>query len=162
VTALWELYTLNPHADRYAVFQDDFVTCLGLKDYLEVSEWPGPGYLNLYTFPENHRRVKDKSVGWHRSNQLGKGAVALVFNRDAVVALLSSQRLVERPQSKHRGWRYVDGGIVESFKQLDMSEYVHNPGLVQHTGTKSSMGNRRQPLSPSFPGESFDARIWSE
>jgi|TARA_R110000824_G_scaffold395565_1_gene596316 hypothetical protein len=162
VTALWELYTLSPHADRYAVFQDDFVTCLGLREYLEQTKWPGEGYLNLYTFPENHKRIKDKPTGWHRSNQLGKGAVALVFNREAIVALLSSQRLVERPQCKKRGHKYVDGGIVESFKKLKMSEYVHNPSLVQHTGTKSSMGNRTHPKAPSFPGETFDASSWSK
>ena len=161
VTSLWEVYALNPHADRYAIFQDDFVTCLGLRDYLESTEWPGKGYLNLYTFPENHRRIKDKPVGWHRSNQLGKGAVALVFNRDAVVTLLSSDHMARRPQHKARGSRYVDGGIVESFKKAGMSEYVHNPSLVQHTGKRSSMGNRVHPMSPSFPGESFDASSWS-
>ena len=49
-TAIWELYTSNPHADRYAIFQDDFVTYQNLRAYLEKQEYPKDGYCNLYTF----------------------------------------------------------------------------------------------------------------
>lgn len=157
--ALGELYLREPNADRYAVFQDDFVTYVNLRSYLEACPYPPRGYLNLYTMPENDRLgPQDGSVGWFPSNQLGKGAVALVFSRDAVVALLTSKYLVERFQSPN-GWKTIDGGIIDAFKSLKdgWKEYVHSPSLVQHTGIKSSMGNRRQPRARAFWSESYDA-----
>lgn len=159
ITSLWELYILNPHADRYAIFQDDFVTYKGLRDYLDNSPYPGKGYLNLYTYPGNHKKVGHKSVGWHKSDQLGKGAIALVFNNEAVTDLLSHPYLPRRIQNRERGHKFVDGAIVECFnKKMNQSEFVHNPTLVQHTGLKSSMGNNAHTESPSWAGESFDAR----
>jgi hypothetical protein len=56
-----------------------------------------------------------------------------------------------------RGYRFIDGGVVDSFKEFGGKEYVHNPSLVQHTGSISSYGNDGQKLSPSFRGETFDA-----
>lgn len=93
--SLLELYVRQPDADRYAMFQDDLVTYANLRQYLE-SWYPDRGYLNLYTFPSNQAlapRNTDHSqkVGWYESNQLGRGAVGLVFNRDAVRVLLTNQ-----------------------------------------------------------------------
>lgn len=152
VLALWELYLRNPHADRYAIFQDDLVCSKNLRDYLESCKYPDKGYLNLYTFPENEKRFK----GWYLSNQKGLGAVALVFNRDAVCTILQSKHMVERPQDKQRGHKSIDGGIVTGFSKAGWREYVHNPSLVQHIGTTSSMGNKKQPTAPTFRGEDFD------
>lgn len=156
ILALWELYARNAQADRYALFQDDFVTYKNLKTYLEISPYPEKGYCNLYTFPKNQRLIGDK-LGWCKSDQLGKGAVALVFNNEAVRLLLANQHTVDRLQNPKRGWRAIDGGVVTSLKNVGWREYVHNPSLVQHTGVHSSMGNRKHPLSESFLGEEFDA-----
>lgn len=156
ILALAELFIRNPSMDRYAIFQDDFVTVRGLKDYIEKCKFPETGYFNLYTFPKN-QELAPASTGWYLSNQLGYGAVALVFNHAGVVKLLSQQVLVERPMDVHRGHKAVDGAIVTAFRKLDWKEYVHNPSLVQHTGLESSMGNKKHPLAISFPGENFDA-----
>jgi hypothetical protein len=163
VLALYEIYLRNPSADRYAVFQDDLVTAPGLRAYLEKVPYPLDGrcYLNLYTFPANQELCpKDKQgnprVGWYESNQLGRGAVALVFSQEAVEELLSSRYLARRPKDPNRGHKAVDGGIVEAMKKVGFKEMVHNPGLVQHTGVVSSMGNRPHQQCPSFPGEGFD------
>lgn len=157
VLAMAELYIRNPDADRYAIFQDDLVTCLGLREYLESSPWPEEKcYLNLYTFPSNYQLApRDKRHGWYPSNQLGKGAVALVFDNAGVLALLGSQHMIERPKDPRRGWKSVDGGVVTALKKAGYKEMVHNPSLVQHTGLTSSMGNRSHPLANSFPGEGF-------
>lgn len=156
--SLYELYIRNPNADRYAIFQDDFVTYRNLRSYLSCCEYPETGYWNLYTFPQNQRLAPSRThVGWYPSNQWGRGAVALVFSRQAVVTLLSSLHLTERPQDSRRGWKAIDGGIVESMKKAGWTEFVHNPSLVQHTGRVSSMGNSPHAKAVSFKGVEFDA-----
>ncbi|MCK9569097.1 hypothetical protein M0R72_09155 [Candidatus Pacearchaeota archaeon] len=153
---LAELYIRNPNADRYAMFQDDFVTYRNLRSYLEQLPYPDRGYCNLYTFPRNQALCNGKK-GWCLSDQLGKGAVALVFNREAVLTLLCHEHMVNRPQDPKRGWRAIDGGIVTALKKAGWKEYIHNPSLVQHTGILSSMGNAKHQQAISFKGEGFDA-----
>jgi len=161
VLSLWELYVLDPTADRYAIFQDDFVTYRNLRKYLEHCGYPSNGYWNLYTFPSNQLLASNRDgtevKGWYESNQMGRGAVALIFSRTAVVALLASPHMVTKPQDCTRGWRSVDGAVVTAFKQIGWKEYVHNPSLTQHLGQVSSMGNIQHPQATSFLGESFDA-----
>ncbi len=156
VLSLYELYIRTPDANRYALFQDDFITYNSLREYLETCEYPDDGYWNLYTFPENQRLCPDGYEGWYKSNQRGKGAVALVFSLDAVTTLLGHDHMIQRPKDTHRGYKAVDGGIVTAMKKAGYREYVHNPSLVQHTGTISSMGNKRQALATSFRGEEFN------
>lgn len=171
--ALWELYARNPAADRYAIFQDDLLACRNLRAYLDRCAYPGegdgrtPGYLNLYTFQTNEVVIRDQRAGtWHEAmclgggptgQQTGRGAVALVFNRAAVVALLSSLHFVERPQDAQRGWRSIDGGIVTALNKAGYREYVHAPSLVQHVGLVSTMRNRPHRQAETWPGEDFDA-----
>lgn len=163
ILALGELFIREPTGDRYAIFQDDFVTVKNLKAYLTKCPYPKKGYFNLYTFPSNQQicpkcdDTGEERKGWYRSNQLGKGAVALVFSREAVLTLLSSQVIVERPMSVDRGKKAVDGGIVTAMTRVGWTEYVHNPSLVQHTGLFSSMNNKPHKLAVSFPGEDYNA-----
>lgn len=153
-----ELYIRAPHASHYALFQDDFVTYRNLRSYLEKCKYPANGYFNLYTFPSNQLLApKNNATGWYLSNQQGKGAVALIFPREILLRLFTSEHFVNRPQDLHRGWKAIDGGIVDSMKKAGVKEYVHNPSLVQHTGLQSSMGNRPHKLANSFKGEDFNA-----
>lgn len=172
-----ELFIRSPNADRYAIFQDDFITYRNLRGYLEWCGYPddrvtgdnysrcfreGRGYLNLYTFPSNQtlapRNQHGGTIeGWYKSNQFGRGAVALVFNRECLLTLLQSKHMVERPLDAHRGHKAVDGGIVTSLKKEGWIEYVHTPSLTQHIGDISSMGNKPHLKAESFKGESFDA-----
>lgn len=161
VLGLWELYVRDPSCDRYAMFQDDFVTSLNLRKYLERTPYPATGYCNLYTFPSNQSLAPKTPHGgtidgWYRSNQMGKGAVALVFSNEAVRVLLTAPHMVERPRDIHRGWKAIDGGIVTAFKKAGWEEFVHSPSLVQHTGEVSSMGNKPHLKAVSFRGEDFD------
>lgn len=181
VLSLYELYYRNPSFERFALFQDDFVTVRNLREYLTRLPYPEKGYCNLYTFPnveipivrkwysqkhpneckEGFRQMpfdyKDEFRGWFPTQQNGRGAVALVFNREAVTTLLLQQHLVERPQDVQRGHRAIDGGIVDSMNKAGWREFCHSPSLTQHTGLHSSMGNRPHKLAVSFPGEEFDA-----
>ena len=154
VLSAWELLLRHPEADRFAIFQDDFVTYKNLRKYLEACSYPEKGYWNLYTFPHN---VKKDVQGWHLSDQFGRGAVALVFNNETLRTLLAQRHMVDRPLDCHRGWRAVDGGIVTALKKEGWQEFVHTPSLVQHTGLLSSMGNSMHLLADTFRGEDFDA-----
>lgn len=173
--ALAELYVREPAADRYAVFQDDLVTVRNLRAYLDRLPYPEGGYLNCLSFLNNEQIVHGKPPGWYEASllsrgggpeyhgkraQTGRGAVALVFSREAVQALLSSPDFVQRPVDVHMGWRRVDGGIVTAMNKQGWREMVHSPSLVQHTGDVSSMGNRRHPQAMTFPGEQHDALTW--
>lgn len=175
ILGLAELLIRNPAADRYAMFQDDFVTYKNLRQYLEKSPYPTRGYLNLYTFPSNQDVAPLDSagrvrVGWYEARELqcgavvdgkkqqtGRGAVALVFNRDAVLTLLQHQHMVERPLDSTYGHRKIDGGIVTAMNKAGWREYVHNPSLTQHIGDVSSMGNKPHKRATSFRGPEFDA-----
>lgn len=153
--SLAQLYCTNLDAQRFAIFQDDFVCVRNMRQYLDACEYPERGYWNLLTHPLNQKLAK--GIGWFLSNQHGKGAVALVFDRRTVIDLLCSRKLIERFGDKKFGHQAIDGGVVEAMKCIGVYEHCHNPSLVQHTGVVSSMGSRPQPPAESFPGESFDA-----
>lgn len=159
VLALWELYIREPKADRYAIFQDDFVTYHNLKDYLESCKFPKRGYWNLYTFPQNQIRCpSDTYEGWFLSNQLGLSAIGLIFNHETIPMLLSHPHLVEKPRHVQYAHRKIDGCVVDTMKKLGMQEFVHSPSLTQHTGKVSTLGNHKQALASKFYGQDFDAR----
>lgn len=159
---LHELWIRNPKADRFAIFQDDIVTYRNLRGYLESIPWPGKAYLNLYTCPSKKSTRFQKLppspdyVGWYKSNQRGIGALALVFDRNALLALLTSRHMVKRPLSPD-GWRSIDGGVSASMKKAGFVEMIHNPSLVQHIGDVSTILNNGSRQSERFLGEDFDA-----
>jgi hypothetical protein len=172
---LAELTIRNPLCDRFAMFQDDFVTSKGLRDYLDACPFPdgkegrGLGYLNLYTFDFNWARAPrtgeggrtgDRAKGWFTTSGRGLGAVALVFNREGAWDLLTSkENIVTRPaEAGVRAYSAIDGGIVDAMKRKGYREYCHNPSLVQHIGISSTMGNNRHPSANSFLGETADLR----
>jgi len=157
ILALWELNIRQPQATYYALFQDDFVTYPNLREYLEKSGMPEQGYCNLLTFMDNEDLVT-KKAGWIQSHQMGRGAVALVFNREAILALLAQPHLASKPRVSGIGhYKKIDGSIVEAMRQAGFPEYIHSPSLVQHTGDKTSIGNNVPHKAKSFRGEDFDS-----
>jgi hypothetical protein len=152
--ALWEMWFRNPLSHRYAIFQDDLLTSKGLREYLSKCEYPTRGYCNLYTFPVNQRLSPPNKTGWFLSNQLGKGAVGLVFDRNTVKTLLTSFHMADRVSDPRRGHRALDGGVVTALKKEKIKEYCHNPSLLQHTGYPSAIGNGNHDKATSFCGES--------
>jgi len=157
ILALWELYIRDWEATRFAIFQDDIVTYPNLRQYLSQCHYPEKGYLNLLSFMDNEELLKDAN-GWLGSNQRGRGAIALVFDRTAVTTLLQQPHIASKPLVA--GWRKhkkIDGTIVEAFRQAGYTEYIHSPSLVQHIGTQSTINNQAHPEALSFRGETFDA-----
>lgn len=162
--SLLELYVREATADYYALFQDDIVCCKNLKEYIENSGLPADAYFNPYCSFDNLARAEGKT-GWFVSNQNGRGALALIFPKNVAVTLLCDRMWSERAQSDH-GWKNIDGGITHSLSTNywgKYKEYCHNPGLVQHTGFKSSIGtlwphNDKGAIdrSPTFIGEDKD------
>ena len=157
--AIHELYIRDPFADRYAVFQDDILSCQNLRGYLDECNYPKHGYWNLYTCRDNEP-VELTPSGWHLSNQHGRGALGLVFDGAAMVKLLTSPIFVEHPRDKARGWRSIDGAVMDAMKSVGYQEWIHNPSLLQHTGAVSQTKRHNQPVARSFPGESTDARAF--
>lgn len=166
--ALLETYIREPQADRYVFFQDDIILSQNVREYIEHCSYPENGYLNLITYPQNeqektkYKEVLKDGIGWYQSNQKGKGAQALVFDRQTVMELLKSEYLHKRIQDKNKGWQNVDGAIVTALRIRGYSEYVHSPSLVRHTGAETTMGGigehpQEQPLDLSFRGEEFNA-----
>lgn len=162
ILALWELYVLDPAADRYALFQDDILISRGARGYLDRCHFPQRGYWNLHTVPQNERLAPKGTHGWFVSNCRGRGALGLVFDLAGVQYLLSNSQIVGRPRDGIKGKRNVDGAVAHAMNRAgaDRSgflEYCHVPSIVQHNGNqRSAMGNKPQPMSETFRGEQFD------
>jgi hypothetical protein len=173
ILSLYELYIRSPNADRFAIFQDDVIAYRNLKDYLDICSYPDKGYWNLYTFPPPHQspppditadiRLQQRWClpehrGWYRSNQLGRGAIALVFNNEATQLLLSNSHIITRVKNTKIGHESIDGGIITAMSNVGWTEYVHDPSLTMHIGHDSTVGHPRYPISSTFRGEQYDAR----
>lgn len=175
---MWELYLREPHADYYAMFQDDLVCYRNLKAYLEHSKPPTNGYLNLFTNPTNESE-KSKSLpsnksGWYPAYQWGKGALALVFSNEMLRHLLKQDNVINKCRGDRKPLKNLDGMVIEAInpthkKSSPLLEWVHSPSLVQHTGHLTSAGNYRRDKkgevlpgcnyedAPEWMGEDFDA-----
>lgn len=174
--SLLELYTRNPECERFAIFQDDITICLNVKKYLEQYEYGyhnRPYYWNLYTFPQNEDREDGfapigsgnsppKSLkpnpdyrGFYPSNQRGRGATALVFDRTAITKLVGNENFIRGFQDVKRA--SIDGRVMEIMRQVGYTELVHSPSLTQHIGDLSTLNHPQYPKAFSFPGETFDA-----
>lgn len=121
--------------------------------------------------PSNQRiaPANGNKVGFYRSNQNGKSATALVFDKESINVILSSPHTLRKLRShNHQAWKSIDGGVIQAFRDADPKghwhEYVHNPALVQHIGDESSLGNvdvvktgdPNHWKAVSFRGEDFD------
>jgi len=117
-------------------------------------------YVNLYTVSQNEE-LADGRQGFYPSNQMGRGALALVFPKDAVEVLLSDIGVVSKPCHCNRPDSKIDGSVAGAMKRTGYTELVHYPSLVEHTGVDSAIGHKIGPAyrsAPSFPGEDCDVR----
>lgn len=153
ILSMVELYIRSPLVDRYVLFQDDLLACGNLRRYLDNSPYPVKGYLNLYSSTPNNEALLIRGDGWYESDQMGRGALAIVFSREVLVALFTDQfslkHLINKPTDNANGKQNVDGAINECMKSQGIKEYIHNPSLVQHTGILSTIRN-----------QSFKAKTW--
>jgi hypothetical protein len=147
--ALFYLFTTRD-ADRYAIFEDDVQACRQLREYLERCP-AGKVYWNLITLDENRAFTNDVP-GWHESNQLGRSACGLVFDRSTVDCLLRMERFVRGPGN---GETMSDAVVIATLKSLGYKELIHYPSLLQHVGLESTLGNSIGRVS-AFVSEDVD------
>lgn len=180
--SLAELLVRFPKADRYAVFQDDLIMSAGVREYLDSLHMPDRGYWNLYTFrADNEQIISGQPDGWYEgglvgdgtTNQVGRGALALVFSQQGVLDLLSHRSMwlkaVDHGPGATPYWG-IDGAVVTAMNALGYREYVHAPSLVQHMGCetgpdapdpsseKSTIRGINHKQAKTFRGEQWDAR----
>ena len=154
ILGLWEMYIRDPMATYFAIFQDDVLAVKNLRSYLESCVYPEHGFWNLYNTPENEQ---NGGIGWYQSSQRCRGALGLVFNRDALQTLLSSKRVIEKPLvAGKKQWCNIDGMVSDTLKDAGYKEYVHKPSLLQHAGEISTVSKAVHPSSKTFPGEDFN------
>lgn len=159
--ALNELYIRQPHAARYAIFQDDIQCVRNLRPYLEAAPYPTGGYCNLCLYPQN---AESGRKGWyrapsHKQGWRGYGAQGLVFDRTALLTLIGKDHepFTLKPTNANRGHEAIDGAVVSKLEAFGIMEHVHAPSLIRHIGDESVIGHGRQPATAQFPGEDFDA-----
>ncbi|MFO0919454.1 MAG: hypothetical protein U0872_14235 [Planctomycetaceae bacterium] len=157
LSALLNLYTNDPTADLYAIFEDDILACRNLRRFLESSPLPA-GYMNLFLFPCNEQLAAGRK-GWFRATGwAGQGAQGLVFRRSEVISLLSSPKMARHPMDPQNGRFRIDGAIVDTLTPLGAFEFCHYPSLLQHVGTETTIPRKAEcRQAESFPGEEFDA-----
>ncbi len=166
--ALLEMFIREPHADRYAIFQDDIIMSKNVRPYLDTIPYEPKTYWNLMTFPVN-AELQGTNPGWYSSNQWGRSACGLVFDHETTILLLSSRYMIERPMTAKQcfGKRNIDGAVITVLKELGYRELCHNPSFIQHVGHQTSMGSILEPnefakresmvwQAPNFRGEDFD------
>ncbi|MEM2989752.1 MAG: hypothetical protein QXQ02_01050 [Halobacteria archaeon] len=136
------------------LFQDDIVSVMGLYEYLDRTCTHELVYWNLYTWPENMR----SETGWVLSNQKGRGALGLVFSREALLCLLGSKMFWEHRMDAHSGSKCDDRAVITTMNANGYKEMVHNPSLLQHTGVELSVARNQLEVltTPAFPGEDYD------
>lgn len=159
ILAAWELFLRDASATHYAIFQDDITICKGVREYMEKQPYTEKQYWNLCTYKENED-LSDGREGWYRSNQLGRGAQALVFTRPALVTLLNQPKVTGRLQHIKNGWKSLDGTVMLAMKGAGVWEYVHAPSLVDHIGKVTTMDKKNNLAiiagPTTFPGCGFD------
>lgn len=162
--ALYDLMIRNRNANRFILFQDDISCVTNLNQYLSSLPLGDNIYWNLYTGNVNEniaKIIKPSNGQWFKSDQLGRGALALVFTKDAVEDLLANKVTVLRTRSAKRNWhKNIDGWICEVLiNQLKKyTEYCHYPSLVQHMGfDQTSLSHMSYTPTKMYPGDGFDA-----
>jgi glycosyltransferase involved in cell wall biosynthesis len=135
-SALIALYMTQPHADCYAVFQDDIQVALGLKAWCDDQFWPDcTGLVSLFT----PRAYQDSKQGW-RILALGLhrtfGAQAFVFRRDLLLEFLGDSASLRYREAHVHG----DDAVVGAWATArGMGIAYHHPSLVQHIGDVTSI-----------------------
>lgn len=134
--ALCSLWTQQPEADAYVVFQDDVIAAEGLRAWCETQLWPqGCGVMSLFT-PRMHTASQPGwmvlSPGFHRVC----GAQGLVFRRDLLEQFLSDPRVLKEVEKRE----HCDDAVVAAWLGRNgLGLAYHSPSLLQHLGAPSSL-----------------------
>lgn len=134
--ALCTLWTRQPEADAYVVFQDDVIAAEGLRVWCETQLWPQDcGVVSLFT-PRIHTTSEAGwsvlSPGFHRVC----GAQGLVFRRDLLEQFLSDPRVLKEVERR----QHCDDAVVAAWLGRNgLGLAYHSPSLLQHLAVPSSL-----------------------
>jgi hypothetical protein len=138
---LVELLMRQPSAEAYLVIQDDtvFFEHPDLRDYVESILWPEPdlGIVSLFC----SRAYARPDWGWYRLREpLSWGALALIFDRETAIRLVSDSHVVRhRFSAGDAGLAHIDGLIGVWAHNTGTPVYLSSPSLSQHIGHTSSI-----------------------
>lgn len=168
--ALQELNLRFPHADRYAMFQDDVLVPRGLAKWIEANVRSDAAIWSLFCAKHHEKRTP----GWIdvKAGYGFCGAQAIVIPARWSLAFLSDAMIVAHKRTpprlktpgakfKKTGEHHIDGAIGLFAARKGQAVKVHYPSLVSHIGDTSTMHPKAR-LSNShrkesvFPGESYD------
>lgn len=135
-SCLSTLFSEQPDADAYVVFQDDIEVATELRAWCENQLWPlDNGVVSLFT-PRLH---SERTAGWHIKSpgfQRVCGAQALVFRGDLLQRFLSDARVLNCLRLRNQGDDAVLGGWLA---REGLGIAYHTPSMVQHVGGTSSI-----------------------
>lgn len=145
VLGLAELYQRNPHADMYAMMQDDVLHSPKVRHYIESVGIPKDASVISWYCPANYTA---QSNGWHLINRglSFNTAQTIAFTRDGLINFLSTpyvwlyrQGKIDQHSRKSHGTRNFDGMVGSWAKRTKRRIYVHTPSLARHIGDTSTM-----------------------
>lgn len=137
--SLAELVATHPHADAYAMFQDDVLVHHGdsLREYLERVLWPNQqtGLVSLYN------PGVSSSQGWQLlPTSWDWGTLAVIFSPSTLRAFLSDTVVLRRALPMEPGQHLpIPELLREWIHRRCMNVSVPYPSLVQHIGTASTI-----------------------
>lgn len=147
VQTLRDLLCLQPNAEAIAVFQDDVVACLDLREFLEHDLWPSQrtGVVSVYS-PEEYEA--GESIGIDRRKKMILGLQGAVYPRAV------AQRLVDEFGHDWRGGhdpknsvaephlkKAADTWVAESISKMGLGVFHYRPSMIQHIDAKSAIGH---------------------
>ncbi len=138
-SSLVALYFADPHAECYAIFQDDVELAEGLRSWCDGQFWPqNVGLVSLFT----SRVYSGEEVGW-RVLKLGHyrtfGAQALVFRRDVLEEFVKDGAALRYSMTRAV---FDDAVLGEWATRAGIGIAYHTPSLVQHIGAAAAIRGR--------------------
>lgn len=146
-------------AKYFLTVEDDVELCHGTAKFIARTNWPADdcGCVQLYSadpLKEYPRGRRSRLSTIHALDMLG--ACALLFRSDAAADLVKwadvkgwrgdAVIVVEEPEKKKAADTFV--GEVLTF--LGYSIWTHNPTIVNHIGTDSTLGHAVDPSKPTY------------
>ena len=136
--ALQEMLTRDPHADAYAIFQDDIILASQTKEFLERALWPTEnlGVVSIYC----SLAYAQEKPGWYTLDQKWVwGACAFIWPRHQLVHFLSNNAIHWRLTGRAQGVRNIDIVVGNWAKEHSRPVWYCSPSLVQHIGNTSTL-----------------------
>lgn len=125
----------NPKADAYFIVEDDVVFCRGLRQYLQLTLWPGPVERIALCSPYCPKAYRKKRQDWNdtqsRRGHYLAGSQAWIFppqSARAILADVAPLKTIHNADWEIGKWAAATGQRI----------WYHTPSLAQHEGIGNS------------------------